>query len=217
MSMSIQPWSTKSTQQQQSHNILNKGSNLNFHSYLLWISIYPWLTLFSIADCLVLSGEYTVTYKYWEWIKWTNTATRKASSWWEAVNPIYIQITIYYVNCHDHKPIHNMPHSHNTHLHHKHTHYHYHNYTHGSNGKPLQIHQKYLPTPQNYPQHNPYTACLTITTHTHPFHYKPTITRPRPNVHHPRHNLQVHPKHHPHGHTHGSTQNPWPIHGFTKI
>ena len=130
MSMSIQPWSTKSTQQQQSHNILNKGSNLNFHSYLLWISILPWLTLFSIADCLVLSGEYTVTYKYWEWIKWTNTATRKASSWWEAVNPIYIQITIYYVNCHDHKPIHSIPHSHNTHLHHKHIHYHYHSITH---------------------------------------------------------------------------------------
>ena len=44
--------------------------------------------------------------------------------------PIYIQITIYYVNCHDHKPIHNIPHSHNTHLHHKHIDYHYHSITH---------------------------------------------------------------------------------------
>ena len=63
-----------------------------------------------ILNCLVLSGEYTATYKYWEWIKRTNTATRAIQNGNLFINLIHIN-TKAPIHHHDHKPTHGLPHT----------------------------------------------------------------------------------------------------------
>jgi hypothetical protein len=118
MSMSTQPWSTRAQQHehttmvnraaQQSHDIWNKGSNLNYHSCLL-LNFHLSMSNI-ILNCSVLSGEYTGKYKYWEWIKITDMATKAIQYGNLLINLIHMH-TKAPIHHHDHKPTHGLPHT----------------------------------------------------------------------------------------------------------
>ena len=64
----------------------------------------------SVITLLWISGEYTGTYKYWEWIKRTDMATRAIQNGNLLINLIHMH-TKAPIHHHDHKPTHGLPHT----------------------------------------------------------------------------------------------------------
>ena len=146
-----------------------------------------------ILNCLVLSGEYTATYKYWEWIKRTNTATRAIQNGNLFINLIHMH-TKAPIHHHDHKPTHGLPHTWQI----KHSHY-----QNEFTQNPQPIHKSTNPRPHWSWLHTKHLA----TTTTHHTWLKITTHRQNP-IRNP--NIGSHKIHDLY--PHGFTQKSYPYH-----